>query len=89
MRKTLIRKKKTKKEVKTLDKVLIVLAFFLFSFITATVIIYTVKDWQFDTLITMVLGGSGVELVSTALISISKIRKGDSDDVGVNDSPVD
>ena len=89
MRKTLIRKKKPKKEVKTLDIVLIVLAFFLFSFITATVIIYTVKDWQFDTLITMVLGGSGVELVSTALISISKIRRGVSDDVGVNDSPVD
>lgn len=68
------RKKKPKKEVKTLDRVLIILSIFLFSFITATVIIYTVKDWQYDTLITMVLSGGGIEVVSTALITIFKGR---------------
>lgn len=70
-----------KKHKKTLDRVLIALSIFLFCFTVSTMIIYTVNGWQFDTLITMVLGGSGIEVVSTALITISKIRKGDVDDI--------
>lgn len=72
------------RNIKTLDKVLIILSIFLFSFIVASIVIYTVNGWPFDTLITMVLGGSGIELISTALIQISKIRKGDD-----NDSDID
>lgn len=60
----------------TLDKVLICLAAFLFVFILSTVIIYTVKDWQYDTLITMVLGGSGVEVFASAIIQIAKYKHG-------------
>lgn len=66
------------KKMNTLDKVLVVLASFLFLFITSTIVIYTVKDWQYDTLITMVLGGSGVEVFASALIQIAKYRRGDS-----------
>lgn len=72
----------------TLDKVLIILASFLFVFIVATVIIYTIKDWQYDTLITMVLSGGGVEALATAVIQIWKYKykehdKGEED--GVSD----
>lgn len=69
--------------MKTLDKVLIVLGIFLFAFIVATIIIYTIKDWQFDTLITMVLGGGGIEVIATAIIQIAKYRRGDKDDVNI------
>lgn len=61
------------KKLKTLDKVLIMLGIFLFVFITASVVIYTYNKWPYDTLITMVLGGSGIECLATACISISKI----------------
>lgn len=64
------------KTEKTLDKVLIILALFLFGFIVATMVIYTINGWQYDTLITMVMGGGGIEVVSTALITIFKYRKG-------------
>lgn len=74
------RRKKIKPKMKTLDKVLITVGVFIFAFTLATMIIYTVKDWQFDTLITMVLGGSGVEVLSTAIITISKFKRGDTDE---------
>lgn len=67
------------KKLNTLDKVLVILGIFLFVFITATVVIYTIKDWPYDTLITMVLGGSGIEVVSTALIQIGKYKHGRDD----------
>lgn len=59
---------------KTLDRVLIILALFLLSFIVAMIVIYTIKDWPMDTLITMVMGGSGVEVMATALITIFKYK---------------
>lgn len=67
-------------KLNTLDKVLIILASFLFVFISSTVVIYTLKDWQYDTLITMVLGGSGAEVIASALIQIAKYRRGDRHD---------
>lgn len=85
MRPVRYRVKKPKKEMKTLDKVLIILASFLFVFIVTTVIIYTYNGWQYDTLITMVMGGSGIEVMSTALITISKIRKCDEDATNSSD----
>lgn len=71
------------KKLNTIDKVLIILASFLFAFIVATMIIYTIKNWQFDTLITCVLGAGGVEAVAGAFIQIAKYKhkdKGDEDE---------
>ena len=69
------------KKLNTLDKVLIGLASFLLAFIIATMIIYTVNGWQFDTLITMVLSGGGLEVLATAIIQVAKYKhKGGTDD---------
>jgi len=69
------------KKLNTLDKVLIGLASFLFVFIVVTVVIYTLNGWQYDTLITCVLGGSGLEVIASATIQIAKYKhKGGNDD---------
>ncbi len=69
------------KKLNTLDKVLIGLASFLFAFIVATMIIYTINGWQYDTLITMVLSGGGLEVLATAIIQVAKYKhKGGNDD---------
>jgi len=74
------------KKLNTLDKVLIILASFLFLFITATVVIYTIKDWQYDTLITCVMSGGGAEVLATAIIQVAKYKhKGGTDDESDND----
>lgn len=75
------------KKMNTLDKVLIILASFLFVFVVSTVVIYTIKDWQYDTLITMVLSGGGVEALATAIIQVAKYKhkdKGEEND-GISD----
>ena len=51
-----------------LDKVLIALASFLFVFVVSTVVIYTINGWQYDTLITCVLGTGGIEAIAGAFI---------------------
>lgn len=58
-----------------IDKMLKILASFIFAFIVATIIIYTVKNWQYDTLITCVLGGGGLEALIMGLIKIANICK--------------
>lgn len=69
------------KKLNTLDKVLIILASFLFVFIVATMVIYTVNGWQFDTLITCVLGAGGIETIAGAFIQIAKYKhKGGTDE---------
>ena len=71
--------------MKTLDKVLIIVGSFLGAFIIATVIIYTINGWQYDTLIPCVVGSGILETVNTMLITVSKIKRGkidDSDDIG-------
>ena len=67
-------------DMKTLDRVLIIVGSFLAAFIIATVIIYTVKNWPYDTLIPCVVGGSVLEAVNTMIITVSKIKKGKIDD---------
>ena len=67
------------KKMNTLDKVLIILASFLFLFITSTVVIYTVKGWRYDTLITCVMGGGGAEVLATAIIQIAKYKHKDKE----------
>ncbi len=64
----------SKKDRKTLDVVLIVVGAFLAAFIIATVIIYTVNGWQYDTLIPCVVGGGLLETVNTMIITVNKIR---------------
>lgn len=64
------------KKSKTLDKVLIIVGVFLAAFIIATVVIYTMNGWQYDTLISCVLGCGILETVNTMIITVSKIRKG-------------
>ena len=70
------------KKLNTIDKVLIILASFLFVFVVSTVIIYTIKDWQYDTLITMVLSGGGAEALATAIIQVAKYKHKDNDSKG-------
>lgn len=62
--------------MKTLDKVLIIVGAFIAVFIIATVIIYTVKDWQYDTLIPCVVGGGVLEAINTMIITVNKIKNG-------------
>jgi len=66
--------------MKTLDKVLIIVGVFLASFIVATVIIYTVNGWPYDTLIPCVVGGSVLEAINTMIITVSKVKHGKQDD---------
>jgi hypothetical protein len=72
---------------KTLDKVLIIVGSFIAAFIIATVIIYTIKDWPYDTLIPCVVGGGVLEAINTMIITVSKIRGGKdvTDDIGDSD----
>ena len=73
-----------KVKLNTLDKVLIALASFLFVFIVSPGVIYTIKGWPYDALITMVLGGSGAEVFATAIIQVGKYKhkdKGDDDEL--------
>lgn len=78
-----------KKRLNTLDKVLIILASFLFAFITTSIVIYTYKGWQYDTLITCVLGAGGVESIAGAAIQITKYFKGGGNDDTGNDNEND
>lgn len=74
------------KKLNTLDKVLIALAVFLGLFIISTIVIYTIKDWQYDTLITCVMGGGGAEVLATAVIQVAKYKhKGGTEDEQVDE----
>ena len=70
--------------MKTLDKVLIIVGSFLAVFIVATVVIYTVNGWQYDTLIPCVVGSGILETVNTMIITVNKIRRGINDDTDNN-----
>lgn len=63
-------------DMKTLDKVLIIIGIFLGAFIVATVIIYTCNGWPYDTLIPCVVGGSVLEAINTMIITVNKIKHG-------------
>jgi len=64
------------KDKRTLDIILIIVGAFVAAFIIATVVIYTVKGWQYDVLIPCVVGGGVLEAVNTAFITVNKIKKG-------------
>lgn len=67
--------------MKTLDKVLIIVGVFLAAFIIATVVIYTLNGWQYDTLIPCVVGSGLLETVNTMIITVNKIKKGKTEDI--------
>ena len=69
-----------RKRRNNIDKALIFVGSFLVGFIIATIIIYTVNGWQYDTLITCVLGAGGVESIAAAFIQIAKYKHKDVDD---------
>lgn len=71
--------------MKTLDRVLIIVGSFIAAFIIATVIIYTVKDWQYDTLIPCVVGGGVLEAINTMIITVHKIKRGNDADTDSGD----
>lgn len=64
------------KRLNTIDKVLIIADIQAVAFAVTTIIIYTIKDWQFDTLVTCFLGlFGGIEPVVTGSIQIAKYFK--------------
>lgn len=63
------------KKLNKIDKMLKILASFLFAFIVTTIIIYTYKGWPYDTLITAVLGSSGIEAIIMGFIKIVNVVK--------------
>ena len=69
------RRRRKRNRLNTLDKVLIIVGSFLVLFIISTVIIYTYNGWQFDTLITCVLGAGVIESIAMAAIQIAKYFK--------------
>ena len=69
------------KDKRTLDIILIIVGAFVAAFIIATVVIYTVKGWQYDVLIPCVVGGGVFEAVNTMIITVNKIRHKTVDDV--------
>ena len=64
-----------KEKMKTLDKILIIVGIFIALFIISTVVIYTVKGWQYDVLIPCVVGGGILETINTMIITVNKIKK--------------
>ena len=68
------------KEKKTSDKVLTILAIFIFLFITVMTVTFWVKDSVPDTLIQYTLGAGGIECLLLAGIKISKVLKGEKND---------
>ena len=63
------------KKPNKLDKYLYALAVFVLCFVISTMIIYTVKGWQYDTLITCVLGSGGLEAFIMGGIKVANIFK--------------
>lgn len=75
---------KEKKPLGTIDKVLIILGSFMGTFTIVMIVTFYIKDAVPDTLITCVMGCSGIEGILTAAITISK-RITESKTVNIED----
>ena len=72
------------KKLNNLDKALIAVGTYIALFITASIIIYTIKGWNFDVLITATLSGGGLEAIIGGFIQYGKYkhRKETDNDTG-------
>lgn len=68
------------KKLNHLDKALIAVGIYLILFSTASMIIYTVKGWNFDILITATLSGGGLEAIIGGFIQYGKYKYGKETD---------
>lgn len=73
--------------MKTLDKILVILASYMFVFSIAMIVIFCIKDAVPDTLITCTLGSGSIEAIVMAWITVAK-KKYDKSEVD-NDEMVD
>lgn len=73
-----------KEKLNNIDKALITVGIYLILFATASMIIYTVKGWNFDILITATLSGGGLEAIIGGFIQYGKYkyRKENNNDTG-------
>ena len=69
--------RKSKRNNKTSNIILVVLGVFLLTFIVTMIVIYCVFQSVPDTLIQCVLGAGGMEAFALAAIRVSKIIKGE------------
>ncbi len=67
-----MKSRQKKKPLGTIDRILIILGGFMALFTLAMIVTFYIKDAVPDTLITCVMGCSGVEGILTAAITISK-----------------
>ena len=67
------------KKLNNLDKALIAVGIYLILFATASMIIYTVKGWNFDILITATLSGGGLEAIIGGFIQYGKYKYKDKE----------
>lgn len=67
------------KKINNLDKALIAVGIYLVLFATASMIIYTVKGWNFDVLITAILSGGGLEAIIGGFIQYGKYKYKDKE----------
>lgn len=72
--------------MKTLDKILVILASYMLVFSIAMIVIFCIKDSVPDTLITCTLGSGSVEAIVMAWITVTKKKYGSEVD---NDEMVD
>lgn len=68
-----------KEKLNNIDKALIAVGIYLILFATASMIIYTVKGWNFDILITATLSGGGLEAIIGGFIQYGKYKYKDKE----------
>ena len=68
-----------KEKLNNIDKALIAVGIYIILFATASMIIYTVKGWNFDVLITAILSGGGLEAIIGGFIQYGKYKYKDKE----------
>lgn len=81
------------KKLSKLSKILLAVGIFDLIFIIAMIVVFVVVGQEMDTLITCVLGASGVEAIVSAVIKVTNIKEGtkplrQGDITGLDDAEV-
>ena len=72
------------KKMNTIDKYLLIVEIQILAFTVTTIIIYTIKEWQFDTLITYFLGlFGGIEPIVAGAIQITKYIRSKKEEIKI------